>query len=419
MVSIAMVEFKPVSDSLRLQASSRPSVHVAHGNGAYANARCALENVDLSTIPGKRVLLKPNAGRVAAPGSGVTTHPDVVAAAIDVFREAGADVAIGESPILGVKVREAFESTGIASVANQRDCPLIDMDRRRFVEVSIPDGRAIHSLRVCPEALEFDFIVSLPVMKMHMHTGVTLAVKNMKGCLWRRSKAKLHMLPPLEGNDEKPIDVAIADLSSVLRPSFTIIDGTVGMEGLGPSAGQAKSVDTVVASADAFAADAVACQLMGTDAERIPHLRMGAERGYGEIDLARMTITPGNWRDWIAPFAPPPETLKFEFPNVSVLDDNSCSACQSTLLLFLKHHKDRIFDYFPGRSTINIAIGKGHADPPEGTLCIGNCTANLRNIGIFVPGCPPIGSEILKAISVETDIDCAAGDNRRIDEESP
>jgi hypothetical protein len=158
---------------------------------------------------------------------------------------------------------------------------------------------------------------------------------------------------------------------------------------------------------------------MGTDAEHIPHLRMGAERGYGEIDLARMTITPGNWHDWIAPFVPPPETLKFEFPNVTVLDENSCSACQSTLLLFLRHHKDRIFDYFRGRSAINIAIGKGHASTPEGTLCIGNCTANLRNIGIFVPGCPPIGSQILNAISPEPGIDRVADDTNRMDEENP
>ncbi len=363
-------------------------------------------------VRGKRVLLKPNAGRVASPDSGITTHPDAVAAAIDIFRDAGADVAVGESPIVGVDVREAFEATGIASVAGQRNCPLIDMDRRRFVEVPIPDGRVIRSLRICPDVLEADFIVSLPVMKMHMHTGATLAVKNMKGCLWRRSKAKLHMLPAIDGSDEKSIDVAIADLSSVLRPSLAVIDGTVGMEGLGPSAGQAKPVDIVVVSTDAFAADAVACQLMGTNALDIPHLRMGAERDYGVIDLDRITITPDNWRDWTSPFDPPPKNLKIEFPNITVLDDNSCSACQSTLLLFLKRYKDRIFDYFPEQTTIDIAIGKGHSDLPDGTLRIGNCTAKLRETGILVPGCPPVGSEILTAISGEPTVD---GDKRRSD----
>ncbi len=374
-------------------------MYVAHGNGAYANTLAALQPIDLSSVRGKRVLLKPNVGRVATPGSGIATHPDVVAAAIDIFRDAGADVAVGESPIVGVDVQEAFGTAGIASIAGERDCPLIDMDQRRFVEVTVPDGRAIHSLKVCPEVLEFDFVVSVPVMKMHMHTGATLAVKNMKGCLWRRSKVKLHMLPPVEGSGEKPIDVAIADLSSVLRPHLAIIDGTVGMEGLGPSAGEAKPLDVVVVSTDAFAADAVACGLMGTQADRVPHLRIGAGRGYGEIDLDRMTVTPDNWRDWAAPFAPPPENLTIQFPNITVLDNNSCSACQSTLLLFLNRYKDLIFDYFPTQSAINIAIGKGHTELPEGALCIGNCTIRQRGGGIFVPGCPPVGSQIVAAIS--------------------
>ena len=223
-----------------LRSTTHPSVFVAHGDGPYTNARQAIASVDLTPASGRRVLLKPNVGRIASAGSGITTHPEVIAAAIDAFREAGAEVAIGESPILGVDVREAFATSGVASIADSRNCPLIDMDRRPAVTMPVPEGRVLDRLMVCPEVLEFDFVVSIPVMKMHMHTGATLAVKNMKGCLWRRSKVALHMLPPLEGSDDKPIDVAIADMSSVLRPHLALIDGTVGMEGLGPSAGRAK-----------------------------------------------------------------------------------------------------------------------------------------------------------------------------------
>jgi uncharacterized protein (DUF362 family) len=250
-----------LANSPLLSSPTCPSVCVAHGNGAYANSRRALESVGLLLVRGKRVLLKPNVGRVALPGSGIVTHPEVVAAAIDVFREAGAEVAVGESPIVGVNVQEAFAAAGMAAIADHRGCPLIDMDRRPCVEVPVPEGQVIHSLRVCPEVTEFDFIVSIPVMKRHMHTGATLAVKNMKGCLWRRSKVELHMLPALAGSKDKPLDVAIADMASVLRPHLAIVDGTVGMEGLGPSAGRPKPLDAVVVSADAFAADAVACQL--------------------------------------------------------------------------------------------------------------------------------------------------------------
>jgi len=247
-----------LTKNLFQQSPESPIVHVAGGNGPYANTRTALDQINLSPVRGKRVLLKPNAGRIAPRGSGITTDHQVIAAAIDAFKEAGAEVAVGESPIVGVKTQEAFDAAGITRIAHERNCMLIDLDERPFIKVPIPDGIAIDSLKVCPEVLEYDFVVSIPVMKMHMHTGVTLAVKNMKGCLWRRSKIDLHMLPPVEGSDEKPIDIAIADMAGALRPHLSIIDGTVGMEGLGPSAGQAKPLDVIVAGADVFAADAVA-----------------------------------------------------------------------------------------------------------------------------------------------------------------
>lgn len=378
---------------------NRPEVFVTTGNGPYKNTRNALNNLDLSPARKKRVLLKPNAGRLAQPGEAVTTDPHVVAAAIDAFREAGAEVAVGESPIVGVNTLEAFDACGISAVAHQRNCPLIDMNERPGVEVKVPDGLAISELKLCSEVFEFDLIVSIPVMKMHMHTGVTLSVKNMKGCLWRRSKVKLHMLPPVSGYEEKPINVAISDLAGVLRPHLSIIDGTVGMQGLGPSAGEAKELGVVVAGTDAFAADAVACRLMGTDARDIPHLALSAKRNYGVIDLKKITVHPENWEDWASDFDAPPKNLAINFPNVNIIDINSCSACQSTLLLLLKRHREQLFDYFPKDQILNIAIGKGHDELPQGTLCIGNCTAQHRDKGMFVKGCPPVGSEIIKTIS--------------------
>ncbi|OGV50628.1 MAG: hypothetical protein A2017_06910 [Lentisphaerae bacterium GWF2_44_16] len=389
-----------LSESPFSKNRERPFVYAAFGKSAYENTRKALSLFDLSPVCGKRVLLKPNAGRVAPPGSGVVTDPQVVAAAIDAFREAGAaETAVGESPITGVNTMEAFEVSGIASVAASRNCPLIDMDELPSVETDVPEGKAINSLKVCAPVFDYDIVVSIPVMKTHMHTGVTLSVKNMKGCLWRRSKVLLHMLPPVKGNSEKPINIAIADVSGILRPHLSIIDGMTGMEGLGPSAGFPKALNTVIVSADAFAADAVACKLMGLDAENIDHLRLGAERGYGTINIDNIEIEPGNWKDFISPFEKPPENLSIQFPNINVLDKSSCSACQSTLLLFLKKYAGKLSDYFPKNEAVNIAIGKGHDDVPLNTLCVGNCTSKHKNKGIFVPGCPPVGSEILNVLS--------------------
>ncbi len=290
---------------------------------------------------------------------------------------------------------DAFENSGIAAVTEKRNCPLLDMDAHRPVPLKLPDGVAIKSLKLCREIVKYDIIVSIPVTKTHMHTVVTLSVKNMKGCLWRRSKVDLHMLPQIPGRPQKSLDIAIADMASLLRPHLTIIDGTIGMEGLGPSAGNPKPLDVVLVGVDAFATDAIACELMGISARNVPHLSMGAERGYGVIDLDAIRVSPENWRELKNPFALPPEKLSIEFSGFTILDQQSCSACQSTLLMFLKRHAKQIRANIPDDKDIVIAIGRGHKHLPDGTLCIGNCTIKHKNCGSFIPGCPPVASEIL------------------------
>jgi uncharacterized protein (DUF362 family) len=394
------LRMKPLelSPSPFLPHSARVPVWVAHGDDPYETTLSALSELDLGPAHGARVLLKPNAGRVAASGSGIITEARVVAAAIDALQAAGATVAVGDSPIVGVKRLEALKATGIAEVAQQRDCAVLDLDARRSKKVPLPEGQAITELKVCAEVLEYDLVVSIPVMKIHMHTGVSLAVKNMKGCLWRRSKVDLHMLPPVPGSDEKSLDIAIADMSKALRPHLSIVDGTVGMEGLGPSAGKPKPFGAIVVSADAYAADAVACRLMSREATDIAHLRLGAERGYGTIEPAQIQVFPEGWQELAIDFEPAPDNLAIEFPDVNVLDENSCSACQSTLLLFLQRYGNELFDYFPEGQPVTVAIGKGLAEVPAGTLCIGNCMDQHRARGTFVKGCPPVGSAILRAL---------------------
>ena len=377
-----------------LDNAESPSVGVGFGTNAYAVTRRVLASLPLPRASGAKVLLKPNAGRLAARGSGIDTHPDVVAAAIDAFKEVGAEVSVGDSPIAGVRCLEALEICGIAEVVRQRGVSLLDFNRRPPVIVQLEDARVLRQIKVCADVLEHDLVVSIPVMKTHMHTGVTLAVKNMKGCLWRRSKTELHMLDMIEGCLDRPLDVAIADMATVLRPHLAIVDGIIGLEGLGPSAGSVKALGAVVVSADAFAADSVSCHLMGRDAATIPHLRLGAERGLGEIRLEALQVSPSDWASHVDPFAEPPRELSLDFPGVRVLDENSCSACQSTLLMFLKRYGESIFDYFDGRRPVEIAIGKGHQSLETGTLCLGNCTVEHRRTGPFVPGCPPISSTI-------------------------
>jgi uncharacterized protein (DUF362 family) len=383
---------------LHAHSSHDGAVAVARGDDPYANATAALAALPRPDWRGKRVLVKPNCGRVAAPETGIVTHPQAVAAAVDFARACGASaVAVGESPILGVDVAEAFRAAGVEAVCRECDVPLVDLDEARPVSVPVPGGVAVKELRVCRGYDEADVVFSVPVMKTHMHTGVTLAVKNMKGVLWRREKVRLHQLhvAAREAGGGRALDVAIADMATVVRPHFCLVDGFVGMEGLGPSAGTPRDARVALAGADAVAVDAAACRLMGMEARDVAHLRLAAARGAGSLEAR---VVPGGALAPEIPFARPPLKISVAYPNVVVHEGDACSACLSTVLMLLQRYEAEISEYFPADAKLHIAIGKAPEKAPEDALFVGNCALEGRRCPFGAKGCPPVASDLMALI---------------------
>jgi len=380
---------------------NRPLVSVAKGDDPYRTASELLSRFPVPDLEGKTVLIKPNAARMAAPGEGATTDPGVVAAIVDWLKRMRArDIIIGESCILGVEAAAAFRKTGLEVVARKKNVSLLDLDRLDPTEIRIPHGKLLKKIKVSSIVKKVDLIVSVPVMKTHMHTRVTLGIKNMKGLLWKREKARFHHLAPNPNavHAEKELDVAIAEMATGLVPHLVVIDGMVGMEGMGPGYGKAKKMGVVVASANALAADAVASRLMGFDPREIPHLRLCHEFGLGEILLDRISVDPPDFIRWEDPFEPPPAKISISYPDVAVYDRGSCSACLSTLMVFLKEHRHRLDEYRLQDHKFHVGIGKYLQEIPEGTVLLGNCTQKFRGWGKFVQGCPPIASQILETL---------------------
>jgi uncharacterized protein (DUF362 family) len=383
-------------------------VIVRKGQDGYALTRDVLSalGIDRSEIGDTRIFIKPNAGRLVGPRTGINTNPETVAAVIDHFIELGfTNIVIAESPILGVKALESLEKCGITEVARARNIPLIDLDAEPPVTVEIPDGRVIQKLRVCKEVLENNYIISVPVIKTHMHTQVSLGLKNMKGCLYGREKVLLHQLPPSDAAipPSKPLDMAIADMARILIPDLTVIDGTIAQEGLGPSAGFPKETGIVLASRNCLACDTVAVELMGFDPAKVHHLRetiLQKKENDSRYDFEKnqITVDPPSYRDWTTQFMPPPDKVSLEYANVAVEDRDSCSACLSTVLMFLKRYYTDFADYLSAEKPLRIAIGKAIGPQNETTLLIGNCTVKQKGRGIFIQGCPPVASQIASEI---------------------
>jgi uncharacterized protein (DUF362 family) len=116
--------------------------------------------------------------------------------------------------------------------------------------------------------LNSDFIVSMPKVKTHHWTGVTLSLKNMfgivPGCRYGWPKNVLHWAG---------IHESVLDICATVRPNFVIADAIVAMEGDGPLNGTARNLNTILLSDDPVAADVVGARMLGLVPERIRYIR--------------------------------------------------------------------------------------------------------------------------------------------------
>lgn len=382
-----------------------------HHDTPAVMAQRALDGIlaEPSTFAGKTVLIKPNIGRVSSPGTGVCTHPEVVRGVIHAVRAHGAaDILVGDGPIWGVDIQEALTASGIRAVCDQEGVTCVDLDGHGYEDVPIPDGVVVQTLRVSALVRKVDCIISVPVMKTHMYTGVSLGIKNMKGCLYKMEKTKLHRInrPVPDSGKGRVLDYGIADMTDILLPDYVVMDGVYGMEGLGPGLGTPRPLHLVLASDDALAADFAAIQLMGMPTDAIAHLNLIRARRRPEFDPTRLVVDPPDFLQHAATFAPASlQDLGNAYPHIGLVERGTCSACSAALVLFIRTHGKR-FD-----STRELVLGTGKDLRAEDLLrqtgsepfCIGNCAAGAaKSLGqAYCKGCPPVGSSILAHIMGE------------------
>lgn len=233
--------------------------------------------------PGNTVLLKVNALTPKPPEAAVTTHPSIIAAVVREVIKAGGIPLVGDSSggmIAGqAPTKQTFQVAGIAQAAEKSGARLVNFDTSgvRAVQVDGP----VKLLHIAQPVLDADVVISMPKLKTHSAAIYTGAVKNMYGCIPGFRKAEYHsLLPKLKDFSE-----LLVDILSVTRPSLAIMDGIVGMEGNGPSAGNPRKVGVVIAGADSVAVDAVASSIIGLNPLDIYSTLIAQRRGLGKGDL--------------------------------------------------------------------------------------------------------------------------------------
>jgi len=237
----------------------------------------ALDLIDYkSALAGyDKVLIKVNFITDKTWDTGATTDPIIVEAIIKKLKDLPVTVYVVESDATITSADKAFKKTGMKEMCERNGVECINLRHvKDKVKLAIPDGEALRSITV-PRLVTESAVISAAKLKTHSDTGVTLGMKNMFGLLPDKFKGKYHL---------KGISKVIVDINTVLKPTLTVIDGFVGMEGAGPVDGTPVRMDLIIAGTDTVATDATACRVMGINPHEIKHIRKAHEKGLGNID---------------------------------------------------------------------------------------------------------------------------------------
>lgn len=251
--------------------------------------------------PGDVVLIKPNLvasiffllyhGKTTEDDfQACQTDPRIVKALAVMAKESGAKrIIIGEGPAAGDGWAGFMQGGYLAMVEDLAkegiEVELIDFTHEPYTWIK-SRGLANPEYAVPKVATEATCIISVPALKTHSMTGVTVSLKNVAvGLMSGRAYGFFKY-----GCPHQKIPEWIADVASIFKIDYTVVDGIWGMEGNGPLSGDPIPMDLIIAGADPVAVDAVCTAIMGFNPQNIGHITVAAKHGLGVADLDRIAV---------------------------------------------------------------------------------------------------------------------------------
>lgn len=243
-------------------------------DGVQEAVRTAMQPIwERNMLPKKHVFVKVNLiSSEFVPGQ--CTSPLVLDEVLRELAERDYDITFGDADLAAARqCDKAAEIWGHKKLAEKHGAKFQNLSKDKLVRVRL-NGKVFKTLDVPRCVLEADHIVNLPVMKTHCLTGLTCALKHFWGVV-PRVRHQYHLV----------VDDAIADITSFLRPklAYTVVDGTICMEGDAPRTGKTKICDIIMASTDPVALDVAAANYMVMPVPR--HVVEASERGVGKLNF--------------------------------------------------------------------------------------------------------------------------------------
>jgi uncharacterized protein (DUF362 family) len=212
---------------------------------------------------------------------GVNTGPWVTEAVAGRLKGRCRRIYLGESSQVLVDADKALKASGMAAVCERQGLVWHNFSKNPWSPME-RDGLRFG----IPEITTRMPVVSIPVVKTHYRTGISIALKNLYGCL-NDGRHNFHSLLPQY----------LAAVNQCIPVAFTVADGTVSLEGNGPKPGRPIRTDFVAASRDRVAMDWSVSKVMGLDPSSIEIIRAaeglaGTREGLEEKCLPPLAAPP-------------------------------------------------------------------------------------------------------------------------------
>ena len=289
--------------------------------------------VDLrKLVKNKKVLIKPNLVRPNPKNlPAITTDVRVILGLVQLLRDSGAsEISVGENPGYKLSARKAFALAGLDKSLPKYGAKPVYLDEEPAIRKKVAAAQVMNEMDLPKAVLDAEVFINLPKMKTHMHTLVTLGIKNLHGLLYDYERLLFHR------ND---VSLKVVDILRVVRPQLTVIDGIMAMEGQAPLSGHTISnMNTIIAGTDPVAVDTIGCAVMGIDPEEVATNRIAVQAGLGCGDLTGIKVKGTPIKKIKRNFKRPVISSVGVFKNVNVIEGGACCGCLSAL----RHTLDKL-----------------------------------------------------------------------------
>jgi uncharacterized protein (DUF362 family) len=306
----------------------------------------------------------------------------------------GTDVIIMERSGIGMPTRRAFRRAGYSELNNVQ---LYPTEENRKINVELAKGRVLKSVEVSPPLLEHDTLIYTPKLKSNvLAQGMTGAVKLNIGLMDSTQRIWHH---------HRDNDIKLADLLEIGYPDLIVTDGIVAGIGGNQMTENSLPLGVIIMARNPLAHDVVQAEILGLNPEKIDHLRLAHERGYGPLSMGEIEVVgDANMAELKARAAQRPNGFirVDRLPcNLRILTGEPyCHAgCQGIFLDWLYMIKDRNPKRFENLPHFPVVIGKYEGDVPGNrAIYIGDCTEVKGKAPFFkwrIRGCPPTHRDII------------------------